>query len=74
MKNSDFPVHPVVKILPSNVGSVGPIFGWGAKIPHALWPKNQNIKQKRYYNKFNKDFLKRKKLMDLDWAHLDNPG
>ena len=40
MKNSDFPVHPVVKILPSNVGSVGPIFGWGAKIPHALWPKN----------------------------------
>ena len=27
-----------------------------AKIPHALWPKNQNIKQKQCYNKFNKDF------------------
>ena len=28
----------------------------GAKIPHALWPKNQNVKQKQYYNKFNKNF------------------
>ena len=30
--------------------------GWGAKISHASQPKNQNIKQKQYYNKFNKDF------------------
>ena len=30
--------------------------GQGAKIPHASWPKNQNIKQKQDYNKFNKDF------------------
>ena len=22
--------------------------GWGTKIPHASWPKNQNIKQKQY--------------------------
>ena len=29
---------------------------WGPKIPSALWPKNQNIKQKQYCNKFNKDF------------------
>ena len=28
----------------------------GAKISHALWPKNQNVKQKQYCNKFNKDF------------------
>ena len=28
---------------------------WGAKIPHASWPKNKNIKQKQYYNKLNKD-------------------
>ena len=28
----------------------------GAKIPHASQPKNQNIKQKQYCNKFNKDF------------------
>ena len=30
--------------------------GQGAKIPHASRPKNQNIKQKQYCNKFNKDF------------------
>ena len=28
---------------------------WEAEIPHALRPKNQNIKQKKYCNKFNKD-------------------
>ena len=28
----------------------------GAKIPHAAQPKNPNIKQKQYCNKFNKDF------------------
>ena len=32
--------------------------GWGAKIPHTSGPKNQNIKQKQYYNKFNKDLKK----------------
>ena len=26
------------------------------KIPHASRPKKQNIKQKQYFNKFNKDF------------------
>ena len=26
------------------------------RIPHASWPKHQNIKQKQYCNKFNKDF------------------
>ena len=36
--------------LPSSAGHV--------KIPHALWLKNQNIKQKQYCNKFNKDFKK----------------
>ena len=46
----------MVKTLPPNAGGVGLIPGWGAKIPHASWPKNQNIKQKQYYNKFNKDF------------------
>ena len=30
--------------------------GQGTKIPLALWPKNQNIKQKQYCDKFNKDF------------------
>ena len=45
----------VVKTLPSNVGGMGLIPDWGAKIPHALWPKPQNIKQKQYCNKFSKD-------------------
>ena len=52
----DFPGGPVVKTLPSNAGGAGLIPGWGAKIPHTSRPKNQNIKQKQYCNKFNKDF------------------
>ena len=52
----DFPGGPVVETSPSDVGGVGSIPGQGAKIPHASWPKNQNIKQKQYCNKFNKDF------------------
>ena len=28
----------------------------GAMIPHASWPKKQNIKQKQHCNKFNKNF------------------
>ena len=38
------------------LGGVGSIPGQGVKIPHASWPENQNIKQKQYCNKFNKDF------------------
>ena len=45
-KVRDFPGGPVVKTSPSNAGGTGSIPGWGAKIPHASWPKNQNIKQK----------------------------
>ena len=52
----DFPGGPVVKTLPSNAGGAGSIPGWGAKVPHASGPKHQNIKQKKYCNKFNKDF------------------
>jgi len=53
----------VVKPLPSNAGGMGSIRGLGAKIPHASQPKNQNIKQKQYGNKFKKDckMLKKKK-------------
>ena len=46
----------MVKTSPSNAGGVGSIPGQGAKITHASQPKNQNIKQKQYGNKFNKDF------------------
>ena len=52
----DFPGGPVVKTWPSNAGGAGSIPGRGAKIPHASRPRNQNIKQKQYCNKFNKDF------------------
>ena len=52
----DFPGGPVVKTSPSNAGDGGSILGRGAKNPHALWPKNQSVKQKQYCNKFNKDF------------------
>ena len=54
----DFPGGPVVKISPSNAGGAGLIPGQGAKITHALCTKKQNIKQKQYYNNFNKDFEK----------------
>ena len=58
MKNGywDFPGGPVVTTSPSNAGGAGSIAGQGAKIPRALRPKNQSIKQKQYCNKFNKDF------------------
>ena len=36
----DFPGGPVVKTSPSNAGGAGSIPGWGAKVPHALGPKN----------------------------------
>ena len=49
----DFPGSPGVETSPSNAGGAGWIPGGGAKIPHALWPKNLNIKQKQYCNKFN---------------------
>ena len=35
----------MVKSSPSNTRGAGSIPGRGVKIPHALWPKNQNIKQ-----------------------------
>ena len=43
----DFPGGPVVKTSPSSAGGAGSLPGQGAKIPHASWPKNQNIKQKQ---------------------------
>ena len=61
----NFPGSPGVKISPSNAGGVGLIPGQGAKIPHVSRPKNQNIKQKQYCNKSNKDFLKRSTSKNL---------
>ena len=50
----DSPGGPVVKTSPSNAGGAGSIPG--RLIPHDSWPKSQNIEQKQYCNKFNKDF------------------
>ena len=55
-QSRDFPGGPVVGSSPSNAGGSGSIPGQGPKIPHALRPKKQNIKQKQYCNRFNKDF------------------
>ena len=55
-KWKDFPGDPVVETLPSSAGAAGCIPGQGTKIPHALGPKKQNIKQKQYSHKFNNDF------------------
>ena len=54
----DFPGGPMVKTLPSNARCSGLLPGQGAKVLHAPWPKNQNIKQKQYCKKIKKAFLK----------------
>ena len=57
--------------LSSSAGRVGSIPG---QIANALWPKNQNIKQKQYCNKFNKDFKKLhiKKKKETHREHREN--
>ena len=50
----DFLGDPVILAFQST--DAGLIPDWEAKILHALQPKNQNINQKRYCTKFNKDF------------------
>ena len=56
-ERGEFPGSPVVRTSPSSVcGDADLTPGWGARIPHASEPKKQNIKQKQYCNKFNKDF------------------
>ena len=71
-----FPGGPEGKTLSSNAGGEGLIPGWRAKLSHALEPKNQDIRQKEYCNKFNKDFknvhikkiLKKKKVNKLAYV------
>ena len=48
----------MVKTSHSNLEGVGSMPIGVAKIPHASWPKRQNLEQKQYCNKFNKDFKK----------------
>ena len=52
----------MVKTLPSNVGVVGSVPGWGDKIPHGSCPKIQSIKfNKDLKNCPHKKVFKRKK-------------
>ena len=57
----DFPGGPAVQILPSSARGVGLIPGQGSKIPHALWQKHQNLKQKQYCNEFTKTLQRKRK-------------
>ena len=56
-----------LRLHTSKARGMDSISGQGAKIPHTLGSENQNIKQKQYWNKFNKDllniFLKLKKII-----------
>ena len=60
----------------SNAGGRGLILGLGAKIPHALQPKDQNIKQNQYCNKSNEGLSKwstlkkKKKLKKIKCINL----
>ena len=61
---------PVIKTLPSNAGNSGSKLDHGAKIPHASWSKNQNIKQKNIVTKLIKTskkmvHIKKKKKKNL---------
>ena len=70
----DFPGGPVVKTSPFNARGAGSIPGWGAMLPHASRQKNQNIKQKQYYNKLNKDFKngphQKKTTKNRKWSQI----
>ena len=52
----DLPGGSGVKTSPSNARSADSIPGCQVKTPHTSQPKNQNVEQKQYWNKFNKDF------------------
>lgn len=51
----DLPGGPVGKTPPSDAAGIDVVPGQRAKIPHASQPKHQNMKQKKYCDKFNKD-------------------
>ena len=57
MPAQGLPWQSVVKTLPSNAGGAGSIPG---QDPTCLAAKKQNIKQKQYCNKFNKDLKKKR--------------
>ena len=79
----DLPGSTVVNISPSNAGGAGLIPGWGIKMPHDSWPKNQNINNRsnvvtdsiktlemvniKKKNKYIKIFLKKTHHQKFQW-------
>ena len=61
-----------------SAGSMVMIPDWGGKIPCALQPKSQTMKQKSYCNKFIKGFKNGphkkifKKIISDVWTYMDN--
>ena len=57
----------MVKTSPSNTGDAGSISGWGIKIPHSSWSKNQSINRSNIVSDSIKTFkmvhIKKKKLL-----------
>ena len=71
----------MVKTSPSNAGGMASIPGWGAKILHDLWPKQQNLIKKKRSNIVTnsiktlkivhiKEILKKKKNGGVGWANV----
>ena len=50
---------------PFSAEDVGLIPDQGTQIPHALWPENQDIKQKQSCNKINKKDLKKHAMLHI---------
>ena len=57
----------MVKILPSNAEGAGSIPGQGVKVPHPLWPTNQNIlkKKKKTRNNIVTNSIKTLKMVHI---------
>ena len=66
VKTRDVPGSRVVRTLPSKSRRVDSTPGQGAEVPHALWPKKQNIKQKQYCDK-SINSLKIIKFLKILW-------
>ena len=58
----EVPGYPVINTSLSSAGGLSSVPGWGTKIPHTSWPKNQSIKQKQYCNKLKNDLKKKRKV------------
>ena len=58
----------MVKTSPSNAGDAGSFPDWGAEIPYASWPKEQNIKHRSKKKKTQNQYCN--KLKTLKMFHI----